>query len=119
MRRIFRSLLNKKFRHYTRFSIKDYRELEEKYYRDDEMLKRKKLINTEFYDKIKFNKIQGKEEEISEEEETQFNSSIDLLREVEARVLNYINEYSNSKITNITEIPLDIEFSKIGNFLKN
>lgn len=85
--------------------------------------KKRKMIDTKYYDNIKF---PGEDKQANEgsivmgEEEApkdiQFNSSFDLLKEVEIRVLNYINEYSDSRVINLEDIPLDVELSQLGKY---
>lgn len=111
MRRIFSKIFKSRLKSFLRSSYREFEDLGEF---GDEEYDRKKFIDTKFYDEIKFKKLENEDKDENQTKEIRFNSSIDLLREVEIRVLNYINEYSDSKIVNISEIPLDVKFSKIG-----
>jgi hypothetical protein len=70
------------------------------------------LIDPKIYSELKL-----PSNENSTNEQNEINYSVDLLKEVEIRVLQYINEYSDDKIFGIEEIDLEMPLQKIGKFL--
>ena len=112
MRRFFKNFGNRRklYSLYTRYS--ENSRLGEGF--EEESYERKKLINSSFYDKIKFNPPKEIKETELNEEEVYFSHSIDLLKEVEIRVLNYINDYSDTRILNIEDISLDTQITDLG-----